>query len=155
MTEATPPLRKLYPWFTVLGLLVGGLVIAAFYKDQFRDWKNWQRIYQKQELARSINEAQRRAAARIPIQGARSRGSMHDVPRRRGRRQLLRLQGTPRVPSEPRPTSIREIRLYDLPSGPGAGNDTRSRPRQRRTLGAPDAGDEIHRVGVRQVPFAD
>ena len=31
MTEATPPLRKLYPWFTVLGLVVGGLVIAALH----------------------------------------------------------------------------------------------------------------------------
>ncbi len=68
MTEATPPLRKLYPWFTVLGLLVGGLVIVAFYKDQFREWKVWQRAYQKQELARAVNDAQREAAERIPIE---------------------------------------------------------------------------------------
>ena len=68
MTEATPPLRKLYPWFTVLGLLVGGLVIAAFYKDQFREWKVWQHAYQKQELARAANDAQREAAERIPIE---------------------------------------------------------------------------------------
>ncbi len=113
MTEATPPLRKLYPWFTVLGLLVGGLVIVAFYKDQFREWKVWQHAYQKQELARAVNDAQREAAERIPIEikqivlpGARSRGPVHDVPHRRGRRQLFRLQGTSCVPSESRAASV-------------------------------------------------
>ena len=43
-------LRKLYPWFTLLGLLIGGLVIAAFYKDQHREWKDWQRQYIKDEI---------------------------------------------------------------------------------------------------------
>jgi len=61
-------LRKLYPWFTVLSLLVGALVVAAFYKDQFREWKLWQRAYQKQELARATNDAQRAIAERIPIE---------------------------------------------------------------------------------------
>jgi len=61
-------LRKLYPWFTLLGLLVGGLVIVAFYKDQFREWKEWQRVYQKQELARAVTPEQRLEARRMPIE---------------------------------------------------------------------------------------
>ena len=61
-------LRKFYPWFTALGLLVGVLVIVAFYKDQFRDWKRWQRAYIKQELARASNAEQRQQASRIPIE---------------------------------------------------------------------------------------
>ncbi len=60
--------RKLYPWFTLLGLIVGGLVIAAFYKDQFREWKDWQRKYQKQELARATTPEQRLEASRLPIE---------------------------------------------------------------------------------------
>jgi mono/diheme cytochrome c family protein len=61
-------LRKLYPWFSVLGLLVAGLVVAAFYKDQFREWKDWQRQYIKDELARAATPEQRRDAARIPVE---------------------------------------------------------------------------------------
>ncbi len=61
-------LRKFYPWFTALGLLVGGLVIAAYYKDQFREWKTWQRQYIKDELARAATPGQRADAARIPVE---------------------------------------------------------------------------------------
>ena len=61
-------LRKLYPWFTMLSLLVGGLVIAAYYKDQFREWKEWQHAYAKQQLARAITPEQRTEAARIPAE---------------------------------------------------------------------------------------
>jgi mono/diheme cytochrome c family protein len=68
MSDEPPSLRKLYPWFTVLGLLVGGLVVTGFYKDQFREWKVWQHAYVKQELARATNEAQRDVARRIPIE---------------------------------------------------------------------------------------
>lgn len=68
MSDLNPRLRPLYPWFTVLGLLVGVLVIVAFYKDQFREWKDWQRAYIKQELARSTTEAQRDVALHIPIE---------------------------------------------------------------------------------------
>ena len=63
-----PSLRRLYPWFTVLSLLVGGLIVAAFYKDQFRDWKDWQRRYIKQEIARAATPEQRAQAARIPVE---------------------------------------------------------------------------------------
>lgn len=66
MTE--PSLRKWYPWFTVLSLLVGALVVVAFYKDQFREWKEWQRIYIRQEMAKATTPAQRAAAARIPVE---------------------------------------------------------------------------------------
>src|SRR5450759_1086487 len=61
-------LRKFYPWFTALGLLVGGLVIVAYYKDQFREWKTWQREYVKAELARAATPVQRADAARIPVE---------------------------------------------------------------------------------------
>jgi mono/diheme cytochrome c family protein len=61
-------LRKLFPWFTILSLLVGGLVALAFYRDQFREWKEWQHEYIKQEMARATNEAQRAIAERIPVE---------------------------------------------------------------------------------------
>jgi len=63
-----PSLRKLYPWFTVLSLLVGGLVVAAFYKDQFREWKIWQRRFISQEMARAATPEQRAEAARLPLE---------------------------------------------------------------------------------------
>jgi mono/diheme cytochrome c family protein len=65
---ANPDLRKFYPVFSVLGLVVAGLVAAAFYKDQFREWKTWQHSYVKQELARSTTAEQRDTANRIPIE---------------------------------------------------------------------------------------
>lgn len=61
-------LRKFYPWFTVLGFIVGALVITAYYKDQFREWKYWQREYIKKEEARAVNTEQRLAAERLPIE---------------------------------------------------------------------------------------
>ena len=62
------PLRKFYPWFTVLGLMIGLLVVLAYYKDQFREWKSWQRAYLKQELARASTAEQRAEVARLPIE---------------------------------------------------------------------------------------
>ncbi len=58
-------LRKLFPWFAVLSLVVGALVVAAFYKDQFREWKDWQRKYNKLEQARAATSEQRAEAARL------------------------------------------------------------------------------------------
>jgi mono/diheme cytochrome c family protein len=63
-----PSLRRFYPWFTALGLLVSALVIAAFYKDQFRDWKTWQREYIKDELARAATPSQRADARRLQVE---------------------------------------------------------------------------------------
>ena len=65
---AASSLRKFYSWFTALGLLVAALVTLAYYKDQFREWKTWQRLYAKQELARAATADQRQAAERIPIE---------------------------------------------------------------------------------------
>jgi len=61
-------LRKFYPWFTVLGLVIGILVVTAYYKDQFREWKYWQAEYRKKEVARATNSEQRRAAQQMPIE---------------------------------------------------------------------------------------
>ena len=63
-----PALRKFYPWFTALSLLVGGLVIVGYYKDQFREWKTWQRAYIKAELGRAATPEQRAEAARLPVE---------------------------------------------------------------------------------------
>jgi mono/diheme cytochrome c family protein len=61
-------LRKLFPWFAVLSLLVGLLVVVAFYKDQFREWKDWQHKYIKLEVARGATPEQRAEAARQPVE---------------------------------------------------------------------------------------
>jgi mono/diheme cytochrome c family protein len=61
-------LRKFYPWFMALGMLVSSLVIAAYYKDQFREWKDWQRSYIKSEVARAATGEQRAEAARLQIE---------------------------------------------------------------------------------------
>ena len=63
-----PSLRKLFPWFTFLSLLTGALVVAAFYKDQFREWKAWQRKFKTQELARAASHEQGVEAARLPVE---------------------------------------------------------------------------------------
>jgi len=63
-----PSVRKLYPWFTVLGLLVGGLVVVAFYKDQFREWREWQRKFIQMEIARAATPEQSAQAARVPVE---------------------------------------------------------------------------------------
>ena len=61
-------LRKFYPLFTTLWLLVAALVALAYYKYQFREWKAWQHAYVKQELLRASTADQRAAAARIQIE---------------------------------------------------------------------------------------
>ena len=61
-------LRKFYVWFTVLGLLVGGLVVLGYYKDEDREWKDYQRKYAQEEIRRASNPQQRALAERIPIQ---------------------------------------------------------------------------------------
>ncbi len=63
-----PSLRRLFPWFTFLGLLVGALIVIAFYKDQFREWKVWQRKYAIMELARAVTPEQKTEAARFSIE---------------------------------------------------------------------------------------
>jgi len=66
MTDSS--LRKFYVWFTVLGLLVGGLVVLGYYKDEDREWKDYQRKYAQEEIRRAANPQQRALAESIPIQ---------------------------------------------------------------------------------------
>src|SRR6516164_10882805 len=66
MTDGS--LRKFYGWFTVLGLLVGGLVVLAYYRDEEREWKDYQHKYIQEELRRASTPQQRALAERIPVQ---------------------------------------------------------------------------------------
>ena len=66
MTDGS--LRKLYGWFTVLGLLVGGLVVLGYFKDEEREWKDYQRKYIQEEFRRASTPQQRALAERIPVQ---------------------------------------------------------------------------------------
>jgi mono/diheme cytochrome c family protein len=61
-------LRKLYPWFALLGLAVGGLVLAGYYKDQHREWKSWQQKYIAQEVSRATTPEQKALARAQPIE---------------------------------------------------------------------------------------
>jgi mono/diheme cytochrome c family protein len=61
-------LRKLYPWFALLGLAVGGLVLAGYYKDQHREWKRWQQKYIAQEVSRATTPEQKELARAQPIE---------------------------------------------------------------------------------------
>ncbi len=62
------PLPRFYGWFTALGLLVGALVVVAYYKDQHREWKTYQQRYIAEELRRATTPAERTQAGRIPIE---------------------------------------------------------------------------------------
>jgi cbb3-type cytochrome oxidase cytochrome c subunit len=61
-------LRKFYGWFTVLGLLVGLLVIVGYYKDEFREWKVYQGKYIQFEVRRATTPQQKRLAEATPIE---------------------------------------------------------------------------------------
>jgi mono/diheme cytochrome c family protein len=58
---------KFYGWFTVLGLLLGGLVVLAYYKDEYRDWKKYQRDFIREEVHRAANPQQRSLAENTPV----------------------------------------------------------------------------------------
>ena len=66
MTDGS--LRKFYGWFTVLGFLVGGLVVLGYYRDEEREWKDYQRKYIQEEFRRASTPQQRALAERIPVQ---------------------------------------------------------------------------------------
>ena len=66
MTDA--PLHRFYGWFTALGLLVGSLVVVGYYRDEFRDWKDYQRRFQREELHRATTPEQRALAENLPLQ---------------------------------------------------------------------------------------
>ncbi len=60
--------RMFYGWFTVLGLVVGGLVVLGYYKDEYREWKDYQRRYIKEEIRRAATPQQKALAERIPVE---------------------------------------------------------------------------------------
>jgi hypothetical protein len=61
-------LRKFYGWFTVLGLLVGGLVVLGYYKDEDREWKDYQRKFIQEETGRATTPQQRASAQSMTLQ---------------------------------------------------------------------------------------
>jgi len=68
LTWMNGSMRKFYAGFTALGLLVGGLVIVAYYKDQHRQWMVYQRQFIQQEIRRAATPLQRALAENTPVQ---------------------------------------------------------------------------------------
>ncbi len=60
--------RTFYGWFTALGLLVGGLVVLGYIKDNDREWKGYQRTFIAEETRRATTPEQKALAAAIPIE---------------------------------------------------------------------------------------
>ena len=60
-------LRKFYGLFTVLGLLVGGLVVLGYYKDEDREWKVYQCTFIKEESRRAATPQQRAFAQSMTV----------------------------------------------------------------------------------------
>jgi cbb3-type cytochrome oxidase cytochrome c subunit len=65
---ADQSVRKYYPWFTALGLIVGGLAIVGYYKDQFTEWKVYQHKFVREEISRATTPQQRMLAETTPVQ---------------------------------------------------------------------------------------
>jgi mono/diheme cytochrome c family protein len=61
-------LHKFYSWFTALGLAVGVLVVLGYYRDEYREWKEYQRKFIQEEVRRAPNAQQRLLAERSPLQ---------------------------------------------------------------------------------------
>ena len=61
-------LRKFYGWFTGLGLLVGVLVVVGYYRDEYREWKDYQRQFIREEIRRASTPQQRLLAESTPVQ---------------------------------------------------------------------------------------
>lgn len=59
---------KFYGWFAALGFLVGGLVVIGYYKDEHREWKDYQHKFIQEEIRRAATPQQRAQAERIPVQ---------------------------------------------------------------------------------------
>jgi cbb3-type cytochrome oxidase cytochrome c subunit len=60
--------RAFYGWFTFLGLLVGGLVVLGYYKDEYREWKGYQRKFIQEESRRATTPQQRARAESAPLE---------------------------------------------------------------------------------------
>jgi len=61
-------LHKFYGWFTFLGLLVGCLVVLGYYKDEYREWKEYQHRFIQEETKRATTPQQRALAERTPVE---------------------------------------------------------------------------------------
>jgi mono/diheme cytochrome c family protein len=59
---------KFYGWFTFLGLLIGGLVILGYYKDEYREWKDYQRKFRQEEIQRAATPQQKAIAESTPVE---------------------------------------------------------------------------------------
>ena len=60
--------RKFYGCFTALGLLVGGLVVLGYYKDEYREWKAYQHEFIQEEIRRATTPQQKAMAESIPVE---------------------------------------------------------------------------------------
>ena len=61
-------LRKYYGWFTFLGLLVGCLVVLGYYKDESREWKDYQHKFIQEEIKRAATPQQKEIAQRLSLE---------------------------------------------------------------------------------------
>ncbi len=59
---------RFYGWFTFLGLLVGGLVVLGYYKDEYREWKDYQRKFVQEEIRRAATPQQKAIAESTPVE---------------------------------------------------------------------------------------
>src|ERR1035437_2939074 len=59
--------RKFYGWFTVLGLLISVLVVVGYYRDEYREWKDYQAKFIKEEIRRAATPQQRALAESTPV----------------------------------------------------------------------------------------
>jgi mono/diheme cytochrome c family protein len=66
MTDGS--VRKFYIWFTVLGLLVGGLVVLGYFRDENREWKDYQYKFIQEEIRRASTAQQRAIAGKIRVE---------------------------------------------------------------------------------------
>lgn len=65
---ANGSIHKFYPWFTFLGLLVVALVVLGYYKDEYREWKDYQRKFIQEEIKRATTPEQKLLAERTPLE---------------------------------------------------------------------------------------
>jgi mono/diheme cytochrome c family protein len=55
-------MRTFYGWFTFLGLVIGGLVILGYYRDEYREWKQYQHRFIQEEIRRATTPQQKALA---------------------------------------------------------------------------------------------
>jgi cbb3-type cytochrome oxidase cytochrome c subunit len=63
-----PSVRNFYGWFAALGFLVGILVVVGYYRDEHREWKDYQHRYIEEEIRRAASPQQHAQAEMIPVE---------------------------------------------------------------------------------------